>query len=145
MNLTTLFSPTAFAKFVSTNVLGTVVDTLALLLLATFVMETYIEEYILAPSLSFELAVINNYSLSYFWIWRTRVEKTVPDFLRRFFFYNLNSLLVFIFKLLLLVLISALLGLHVVYCNLIALTITGTVNFLLQDRLIFTKEKRSDG
>jgi putative flippase GtrA len=63
----------------------------------------------------------------------------MPDFFRRLFFYNVNSFLVFLLKLLLLVLISALLGLHVVYCNLIALTITGIVNFLLQDKLIFTR------
>ena len=134
-----LISPSLFAKFLSTNALGTVVDTGALWLLVTFLFETYLEEYVLAPSISFQLAVLNNYSLSYFWIWKGRVKRTMPDFFRRLFFYNVNSFLVFLLKLLLLVLISALLGLHVVYCNLIALTITGIVNFLLQDKLIFTR------
>ncbi len=137
-------SVTLFAKFVSTNAIGTAVDTLALWLLVTFAFESYVEEYIVAPTISFQVAVLNNYSLSYFWIWRGRVRKKIPDFFRRLLVYNVNSLLVFVLKLALLVAISYLLSLHVVLCNLIALTVTGLLNFALQDKLIFKQQKRPD-
>ena len=132
------FPPSLFGKFVSTNAIGTVVDTVTLWLLATFVFESKTEQYVLGPIISFELAVLNNFSLSYFWIWKGRVQKTVKDYARRFLFYNLNCFLVFLLKLLLLLAVAFLFGLNVVYCNLIALSITGLVNFLIQDRLIFS-------
>jgi putative flippase GtrA len=131
------FSPPLFAKFVSTNAVGTVVDTVTLWLLATFLLESQTEQYVLGPILSFQLAVLNNFSLSYFWIWKGRVQRTLRDFARRFLFYNLNSFLVFLLKLLLLLVVAVLFQLHVVYCNLIALSITGLVNFFIQDKLIF--------
>ena len=143
MNTHSIISPVLFGKFVSTNLIGTVVDTLALWLLVTFAFETYPEEYVLAPTISFQLAVVNNYSLSYFWTWKGRVKKTVPDFFQRLFFYNINCVLVFLLKLGLLITISGLLDLHVVFCNLLALTITGLINFALQDRLIFRQQKKA--
>jgi len=143
MNTHSIISPVLFGKFVSTNLIGTVVDTLALWLLVTFAFETYPEEYVLAPTISFQLAVLNNYSLSYFWTWKGRVKKTIPDFFQRLLFYNVNCVLVFLLKLGLLVAISALLDLHVVLCNVLALTITGLINFALQDRLIFRQQKKA--
>jgi putative flippase GtrA len=133
-----VFSPSLFAKFVSTNAVGTVVDTVALWLLATFLLESQTEQYVLGPILSFQLAVLNNFSLSYFWIWKGRVQRTLRDFAHRLLFYNLNSFLVFLLKLLLLLVVAVLFELHVVYCNLIALCVTGLVNFLIQDKLIFS-------
>jgi putative flippase GtrA len=137
MKPTPAFSPRLFAKFVSTNAVGTVVDTVTLWLLTTFLLESQTEQYVLGPILSFQLAVLNNFSLSYFWIWKGRVKRTIRDFVRRFLFYNLNSFLVFLLKLLLLLIVAVLFQLHVVYCNLIALSITGLVNFFIQDKLIF--------
>jgi putative flippase GtrA len=139
------FSSSLFAKFVSTNAIGTAVDTAALWLLATFVFESQTEQYVLAPILSFELAVLNNFSLSCFWIWKGRVQRTFRDFARRFLFYNLNSFLVFLLKLLLLLLVAVLFQLHVVYCNLIALSVTGLANFLIQDKLIFSASPPRSG
>jgi putative flippase GtrA len=136
------FSPSLFAKFVSTNAVGTVVDTVTLWFLATFVLESQTEQYVLGPIISFQLAVLNNFSLSYFWIWKGRVQKTLKDYARRFLFYNLNSFLVFLLKLLLLLVVAFLFELHVVYCNLIALSVTGLVNFLIQDKLIFSAGPR---
>ncbi|MBM4159544.1 MAG: GtrA family protein [Ignavibacteria bacterium] len=143
MNTQGIISPILFGKFVSTNLIGTVVDTLALWVLVTFAFDTYLERYVLAPTISFQIAVLNNYSLSYFWTWKGRVKKTVRDYFQKLFFYTINCVLVFLLKLALLVAISALLDLHVVFCNLLALTITGLVNFALQDRLIFRQQKKA--
>ncbi len=71
------------------------------------------------------------------------MKKTIPDFFQRLLFYNVNCVLVFLLKLGLLVAISALLDLHVVLCNVLALTITGLINFALQDRLIFRQQKKA--
>jgi len=126
-----------FGKFFWSSFTGTIVDTIVLWILASTVFETYVGQYVVAPAISFEAAVINNYILSYFWIWRERVQRTRRDFVLRFFVYNLNCVLVFGLKLLLLLVVSWLTGLHVVICNLIALSVTGLVNFSLQHNIIF--------
>ncbi len=130
-----------FGKFFWSSFTGTVVDTIVLWFLASVVFETYVGQYIIAPSISFEAAVLNNYTLSYFWIWRERVQRTRRDFVLRFLAYNANSLLVFGLKLILLLAVEYLTGFHVVLCNLLALSVTGLVNFSLQHNVIFKAQE----
>jgi putative flippase GtrA len=126
--------------FFVANLIGTGVDTAALWMLSRFAFESYVGRHLLAPTLSFELAVINNFVLSYFWTWAGRVGRTPPDFFRRFVWYNLNAASVFFLKLILLNVIALLTGVDVVIANLLALLVTGIVNFFLQDKLIFRRD-----
>lgn len=127
-----------FFKFSSSTIAGTVVDTAVLFALSQWVFSSYAGKYLVAPTLSFEAAVMTNYLFSYFWVWRARLPRTAKDFSRRFVLYNINTALVFLGKLALLVAINLLTGLHVVVCNLLALLVSGIGNFLLQDRLVFS-------
>ena len=129
-----------FNKFVFTNITGTIVETFILWLLSNFIFGTYIGKYIIAPTISFEFAVLNNYSFSYFWIWRERVQKRPKDFFRKFLFYNINCAITFLLRLGLIILIERIFRLHVVYCNLIALAFSGRLNYFIQDKLIFRKK-----
>lgn len=129
-----------FNKFVITNFTGTLVETFILWLLSNFVFGTYAGKYIAAPTISFEFAVLNNFSFSYFWIWKERVQKRPKDFFRKFLFYNVNCAIIFLLRLGLIIIVERLFRLHVVYCNLIALAITGILNYFVQDKLIFRKK-----
>jgi putative flippase GtrA len=130
-----------FNKFVLTNFCGTIVDTIVLWYSSNFLFHNYTGKYVLAPTISFEFAVLNNYILSYFWIWNERVHKKTKDFFQRYFFYNINSTITFIIKLGLIIGIERISHFHVVYCNLIALGFTGILNYYIQDKLVFRKAK----
>jgi putative flippase GtrA len=124
-------------KYLRVTALGTVVDTVVLWLLAELVFEGYESRYIVAPVFSFECAVISNFLLSYFWVWRGNVGMTVRDMFSRFAAYNVVTFLVFTLKLGLLASIGSLSGWHPVVCNLIALVATGVLNFSIQNEAIF--------
>lgn len=132
-----------FVKFSSSTIVGTMVDTAVLFALSQWVFSGYAGKYLVAPTLSFEAAVVTNYLFSYFWVWRSRLPRTARDFGRRFVLYNFNTALVFLGKLAVLVVISLLTNLHVVLCNLLALLLSGIANFLLQDRLVFSVDEES--
>jgi len=126
-------------KFFVTGLSGTVVDTAVLWFLSRFLFSSYTGAYLIAPALSFEAAMLNNYIISYHWVWKSRVHRNTGDFLRRLLPYNFSCLAAFGVKMLFLLLAERLFHLHVVYCNLIALMISGIVNFLLGEHLIFSK------
>lgn len=136
-----------FLKFFLTNVSGTVVDTIALLALSK-VFGSFVTLYLVAPVLAFEAAVLNNYTIAYFWIWGDRVERNWPDFARRLGDYHANALGVFLGRLALIAILGRWIGLDVVLCNLLALLVSGLFNFGSQDRVIFgsgSRRRRSIG
>ena len=58
-----------YAKFASTSVVGSIVDTLVLWLLSDMVFtKGYLGEYIISPIISFQCAVAVNYTISYFYV-----------------------------------------------------------------------------
>ena len=124
-----------FGKFVLTNLSGTVVDTAVLLGLSA-VWSSPALLYLLAPVIAFELATLNNFTLAYNWVWRERVEPSWKDFWTRFVKFNVSVLGVFLMRLGLIAVLGFSLGLPVVVCNLIALTLSGLVNFGAADRLV---------
>lgn len=121
---------------------GTVVDTAVLWLLSHLIFGGgYLATYILSPIISFEAAVVCNFLLSYYWIWSSRViSHTRRSFWRHFVAFNLSSLAGFMVKMLFLLLFERLFGWNVVLCNLVALCISGVLNFLLSDTLVFRKQ-----
>ena len=125
------------------SILGTVADISALWLLKSFLLSGYMQTYILAPVLSFEMAVLLNFAISYHWVWRDRVQaiKCLEDFFSRLHRYNLASLFVLCIKMFLLISIERIFRLDVVLCNLIALTITGVINFFIREYFIFGKAR----
>ena len=124
-------------KYVRVTAFGTIIDTLVLWLLVEIVFEGYENQYVIAPALSFECAVISNFLLSYFWVWRENVEMTLRDLFTRFAAYNVVTFLVFAIKLALLASIGGISGWHPVICNVIALAFTGVLNFSIQNEAIF--------
>lgn len=130
-----------YLKFVVSRAIGTGVDTLVLWLLSAYIFDGgYFATYIISPIISFEAAAMSNFICSYYWIWRGRITtRNRRSFWRHFFGFNLASTASFIVKMLFLLLFERWFGLSVVVCNLLALCISGALNFLLSERVVFRK------
>jgi putative flippase GtrA len=132
--------PVRFLKFFLSRLLGTLVDTLILWILTRLVFFSYVGQYIIAPGISFEITMLHNYALSYFFIW----NKSIPvpgarDFFIRLISYNISVIFGFLIKLFFLLLFERIFGWDVIYCNLAALFFSGFVNFFLSEKLVFRK------
>ena len=131
-----------YLKYLGTSLAGTIVDTLVLWILSDFVFhDKYWEEYILSPIISFQCAVVVNFMIFYFYVWRdrTKEDRSRHNFVRRFLAYDLSCTTVFLLRLLLLLMIERVSGWDVVVCNLIAMCFSGILNFLSNNLIIFRK------
>jgi putative flippase GtrA len=131
-----------YIGFVISRLLGTVVDTMFLWIFSRFVFSTYTGIYITAPAISFEIAMLFNYVISYFWIWNKRITvKTSKTFFTRLALFNASCVVGFFIKLGFLVLFERLFRWDVVYCNLMALVISGLANFAFADFFVFKNKQ----
>lgn len=129
-------------KFIVGNLLGTLVDTLVLWVFSHFVFQRYIGKIIISPIISFEFAVFANFVFSYYLIWKDRVSQhSVKSFIRHYGVYNASCTGGFFIKMGALLLIQALTKWDVVICNLLALCVSGTYNFMMNELVIFKKKK----
>lgn len=136
-----------YIKFMGTSVVGTVVDMLVLWILSDFVFSKgYWGEYILSPAISFQCAVAVNFAISYFYVWKDRTRDTPDAGIRRYFKlylgYNLSSSAVFLLRLGVILLIEKFTGWDVLLCNIIAMCVSGIINFLINNVVIFRSDKR---
>ena len=130
-----------FPKFFAGNLLGTAIDTLVLWLFSHFVFHGYIGQVVISPVISFECAVMTNYVFSYFVTWKDRISQvSTRSFFRRFVGYNATCTGTFILKMGVLMLIQWLTKWNVVICNLLALCVSGVVNFLMDNFVVFKKK-----
>ncbi len=129
-------------KFIIGNLMGTLVDTVVLWLFSHFVFSGYVGEVIVSPIISFECAVLVNFLVSYHFTWRDRVVETNPkSFLRHFWPYNVSCIGGFVIKMGALMLIQFWTKWDVVICNLLALCVSGTFNFVMNEFVVFRKRK----
>ena len=127
-----------FLKYSGTSLAGTLVDTLVLWILSDLVFtKGYWGEYVVSPAISFQCAVITNFLISYFYVWKDR-KKTRNPFLT-FLYYDLSYTAVFLLRLGFLLLVERIFGWDVVICNLVAMCVTGIINFVMNNQVIFRK------
>ena len=129
------------AKFSMSTLAGTAVDMLVLWVFKQFVFKGwYYGEYMISPVISFFFALLTNFSLAYFIVWKDRVShRRVRSFLRHFAGYGISSLGGFVVKMGLLLLIEKLFHFDVLICNLLALCVSGLVNFAMNEWVVFGK------
>lgn len=133
-----------YVKFLGASAAGTAVDMLILWILSDFVFaDRYLGEYILSPLISFQCAVIVNYTVFYFYVWKDRVAsfRSVPFFLRRYLRYNLSCSSVFLLRYCIILLLGKLTGWDVMACSVLAMCVSGIINFLLTNNLVFRSGK----
>ncbi len=128
-----------YLKFAASTLAGTAVDMLVLWVCSDLLLpEAYWAEYLLAPFISFECAVITNFSIAYFSVWKDRVSaRTIRSYLRHYAGYNLSCTGTFLFKMGILLLAERLFGWDVLWCNIFALCFSGIANFMLNEFVVF--------
>ena len=127
-----------FLKYSGTSLAGTLVDTLVLWILSDLVFtKGYWGEYVVSPAISFQCSVITNFLISYFYVWKDRKKSRNP-FLT-FLYYDLSCTAVFLLRLGFLLLVERIFGWDVVICNLVAMCVTGIINFVMNNQVIFRK------
>lgn len=134
-------------RFILSNSLGTVVDTLVLWLCSHYLFFSYgyTGQYLVSPLISFECAVLTNYLCSWYFIWGDRVRRYPrAAFARKYLLYNLSATGAFLLKMAFLLLFERLFGWNVVVCNLAALCISGVMNFAMGEWVIFKGVKREE-
>lgn len=131
-----------FSKHAVFSIGGTITDTLVLWICSRFLFNGYALENILSPFISFECANLVNFLLSSKFVFGDRnAGLPLRKILMRFLEYNLSYSTTFFIKMGLLLGIQALTKWDVVICNLIAVAITGFLNFFMNDKVIFKKKK----
>ena len=135
-----------YLKFMGTSVVGTIVDTLVLWILSDFIFtKGYWSEYVISPVISFQCALTANFLISYFYVWKDRTVvsgASTKRFFKLFVAYNLSGSAVFLLRLGALLIIEKFTGWDVVICNLLAMCVSGVLNFAINNLLIFKKKKR---
>ena len=135
-----------YLKFMGTSVVGTIVDTLVLWILSDFIFtKGYWGEYVISPVISFQCALTANFLISYFYVWKDRTAvsgASTKRFFKLFVAYNLSGSAVFLLRLGALLIIEKFTGWDVVICNLLAMGVSGVLNFAINNLLIFKKKKR---
>ena len=128
-------------KFSLTSLFGTATDTLVLWLLTTFVFgNSHFEQYVLSPLISFECAVIVNYTVAYFYVWRDRISIfSICSYFIHLLKNKISCVSAFIVKMLLLNAIAFATKWDPVICNLLALCVSGLLNFVLNEFVIFRR------
>ena len=130
-------------KFAAGNLLGTLVDTLVLWVFSHFVFHGYVGKVIISPLISFEFAVFSNFVFSYYMTWKDRISHdSGKSFVRHYGAYNASCTGGFLIKMGVLLLIQALTKWDVVICNLLALCVSGTYNFMMNELVIFKKRNK---
>ena len=136
-----------YLKFMGTSVVGTIVDTLVLWILSDFVFtKGYWGEYVISPVISFQCALTANFLISYFYVWKDRTAvsgASTKRFFKLYFAYNLSGSAVFLLRLGALLIIEKFTGWDVVICNLLAMCVSGVLNFAINNMVIFKKKKNA--
>jgi putative flippase GtrA len=127
-------------RFVVTNLGGTLVETAVLWALCSWAFDSFAGRYLLAPLLAFQVAVLNNYTVAYLWVWRERVPRLWRDYCARLPRYEVSVVGAFAGRLALIALLGRMLRLDPVVCNLAALLVSGLFNFGSQERWVFAPQ-----
>ena len=144
-----------FAMFSITSGFGTLVDIgVHWWLSACFYTESYLWRFWISPVISFELAVLTNFLIAYYFVWRERIsQRNTRSFFRHYAGYNATATGVFFIKLL------AMQGFHLLLvaldwfqganyepalCNMLALCVSGCFSFVLNEFVVFKKPVKKD-
>lgn len=142
-----------FVMFTLTSMAGTIIDLGLHWLLASYAFDgSYWGSFWIAPTISFEVATLANFFIAYYLVWRERVSKpgSMRSLLRHLAAYNATCIGGYIIK------FVAMQGFHFlfvsmnwlqdwsvepVFCNLLGLCFSGCFNFVMNEFVIFNKNK----
>lgn len=109
---------------------GLIVEMILLWLLAHFVWRGW--EFgisVIAPTLAFESCLLVNYTTAKYFVWRDRKSSLWK--------YHLSNASVYLVKMIFILAIRYFTGIDIVLCNILSIGLAGTLNYILNDRVIF--------
>ena len=137
---------TRYIKYAASTLAGTAVDNIVLWICSDYLLDgSYWREYILSPCIGFECAVMTNFVIAYFGVWRDRISsRSTRSFFRHYLGYNLSCTGTFFIRMCLLNGIGWLTGWDVVWCNLTAMCFSGLIKFMLNEKVVFRLKKNKN-
>ena len=142
-----------FVMFSLTSMAGTIVDLGLHWVLSHFAFgDSYWGSFWIAPTISFEVATLTNFFIAYYLVWRDRVSKpgSMRSLFRHLAAYNATCIGGYILKFI------AMQGFHFLFvtlnwlqdwsvepvlCNFLGLCFSGCFNFVMNEFVIFNKNK----
>ena len=142
-----------FVMFSLTSMAGTIVDLGFHWVLSHFAFgDSYWGSFWIAPTISFEVATLTNFFIAYYLVWRDRVSKpgSMRSLFRHLAAYNATCIGGYILKFI------AMQGFHFLFvtlnwlqdwsvepvlCNFLGLCFSGCFNFVMNEFVIFNKNK----
>lgn len=126
---------------------GTVVDFVVLWVFSRFVFRGwYAGEYVISNLISFECAVLANFACAYFFVWKDRIsEHSLRSFSRHYLGYNLSSTGGYLIQQGAILLFQVIFQWDVLLCKIPALAISGGLNFIMNEWIVFRKKDVKDG
>ena len=90
-----------------------------------------------------EIAILVNFTTAYFIVWRDRIIRRSPrSYFRHYLAFALTANILLVLKVALALLFKDLFRWDVVICDFVALLISGTVNFVINEMVIFKNRKQ---
>lgn len=131
-----------YFQYAVTSLAGAAVETLALWLLSAYAFKSgYWYEYVVSPIIAFQISVPVCYVISYYYVWKDRMsassDSPFSSRVRQFVAYAALTTLVFVVRLGVLLVVEAAFQWDVVLCSLVAMIISGILNFIISNLWIF--------
>lgn len=131
-----------YFKYLLTSSVGGAVEMVALWLLSFFIFKGgFWLEYIISPIIAFQISVPVNYYISYFYVWGDRKDDSTSEDRKcrwkKRISYTLLTTLVFLVRLGTLLIIEKFYNWDVLTCSIIAMIVSGILNFIISNQLIF--------
>jgi len=132
-----------FIGFTLCNTPGTLIELLTVWLLSQYLFTSYAGQYILAPVIAFECAVITNFTLFSRLVWRDRISGMhTRARLIRMLAFNLSASGIYLLRIGLIQVMGILWHPPVVLCDLASMLFSGLINFAINDRVIFAGRRK---
>ena len=132
-----------YIQYIVTSAAGAVVEVIVLWLLSDYVLDgSFWNEYIVSPIIAFQCSIPVNYIVASRYVWKDRGgdRKGLDNDqrLRRVILFALVTTLIFIARIAALLVVEACFQWDVVVCSLVAMVVSGLLNFIISNKWIFT-------
>lgn len=133
------------AKYACATSLGAVVEMAILWLLAHVIFKntSFSGKDSLSILIASEIAILVNFTTAYFFVWKDRITKrSARSYFRHYLAFALTANILMVLKVAMALFFKDLFRWDVVICDFVALILSGTVNFVINEMVIFKNRKQ---
>ena len=125
------------------NTPGTLLELAVVWVCSEYLFHGYVGQYVVSPVIAFECAVVTNFVLYSRCLWYDRIKGVgMKGYLIRLLGYNVSATGVYFMRMVVIQVIGMLWHLPVVWCEIISLSLSGIINYMINDRVIFCEIKQ---